>query len=48
MWISGGVDRIRFCGVAEEVGLLGSQAIASSYKSAGKAVKAAFILDMIA
>lgn len=32
----------------EEAGLLGSQAIASSYKSAGKAVKGAFILDMIA
>jgi leucyl aminopeptidase len=32
----------------EEVGLLGSQAIASSYKSAGKQVRAVFNLDMIA
>ena len=30
----------------EEGGLLGSQAIASSYKTAGKAVKAMFQLDM--
>lgn len=31
---------------AEEVGLLGSQAIATSYKSAGKSVKAFMQLDM--
>ena len=30
----------------EEAGLLGSQAIASSYSSAGKTVKAMFQLDM--
>lgn len=34
--------------IGEEAGLLGSQAIAASYKTAGKTVRAMFNLDMIA